>query len=86
MYKVEVSNSAGKELAKIRAIDFKFFTRLSVVIDSLARDPYQGKKLKGQFHNDFSVRVGDYRIVYTIYKDKLIVYIIDVGHRKDIYR
>lgn len=41
-------------------------------------------KLSGQ--DAYRVRVGDYRIIYTIEDDKLIVLVIDVGHRRDVYR
>ncbi|HVX83674.1 MAG TPA: type II toxin-antitoxin system RelE/ParE family toxin [Phycisphaerae bacterium] len=32
------------------------------------------------------MRVGDYRIIYTIHDDRLIVLVVDVGHRRDVYR
>ena len=86
MYSLEFSNTARKELTRVHQSDEKLFSRLSAAIESLRSDPYQGKKLKGEYYGDFSLRVGDYRIIYTIYKEKLIVYIIDLGHRKDIYR
>lgn len=42
------------------------------------------KKLKG--YNDLMrLRVGDYRIIYTVEHDKLIVYVIDIGNRGEIY-
>lgn len=34
----------------------------------------------------YRVRVGDYRIIYTIHDDRLIVLVVDVGHRRDVYR
>ena len=85
MYRIEFSNSAAKELVKIHKSDQRLYSRLTAVIESLRSNPYQGKKLKGPLKNDFSQRVGDYRIVYAVYKEKLVVYIIDLGHRKDIY-
>ena len=86
MYKIELANSAAKELEKIYHTDLKLYSRLLAVIESLSSDPYQGKKLKGQLKGDFSVRVGNYRIIYSVYKEKLIIYIIDIGHRREIYR
>ena len=41
-------------------------------------------KLKGE--DSYRIRVGDYRIIYTIQDDRLIVLVIEVGHRRDIYR
>ncbi len=86
MYKIEFSNFAYKELEKIYNIEKKLYFRLITAIETLRNNPYQGKKLKGKLKGDYSMRVSDFRIIYTIHKDKLIVYIIDLGHRKEIYR
>jgi len=86
MYKIEFSNLAAKELEKVFYADRKLYSRLYAAIESLSVDPFQGKRLKGRLVDDYSLRVGDYRIVYTICKDRLVVYIIDLGHRKDIYK
>lgn len=86
MYKIEFSQLAAKELEKIFRADNKLYTRFITVIESLGIDPFQGKRLKGKLSGDYSLRAGDYRVIYTVYKDRLIVYIIDLGHRKDIYK
>jgi mRNA interferase RelE/StbE len=86
MYKIEFSNLAFSELGKIYNIEKKLYFRLISAIETLRTNPFQGKKLKGKLKGDYALRVGDYRIIYTIHKDKLIVYIIDLGHRKEIYR
>jgi mRNA interferase RelE/StbE len=86
MHKIDFSNVAGSELKKVYNIEKKLYFRLISAIESLRADPFQGKKLKGRLKGDYSLRVGDYRIIYTIHKDRLIVYIIDLGHRKEIYR
>lgn len=86
MYRVELSNLAAKELERIYTADNKIYYRLIAVIESLAGDPYQGKKLKGKLKGDHSVRVGDYRVVYAIHKAKLIIHVIDIGHRREVYR
>jgi mRNA interferase RelE/StbE len=46
--------------------------------------PYGYKKLKGE--DAFRIHVGEYRIIYEIEDDKIIVTIVSVGHRKDIYK
>lgn len=86
MYRIEFANLAAKELEKIYSQDKKLYARLITAIETLKENPYQGKRLKGRFAGDCSLRVGDYRVIYTIYKSRLIVYIIDLGHRKEIYR
>lgn len=86
MHKIEFSNLAGNELEKIYKTDRKLYSRFITAIKSLRAYPFQGKCLKGKLKGDYSLRVGDYRIIYTIHKAKLIVYIIDLGHRKEIYK
>ena len=86
MHKIEFSYLASKEIEKIYKADRKLYSRLITAIEALRTDQYQGKRLKGRLCGDYSLRVGDYRVIYTIYKDKLMVYIIDLGHRKEIYR
>ena len=46
--------------------------------------PKESKKLKDR--NAYRVRVGNYRIIYEIFDNRLIIHVIAVGHRKDIYR
>jgi mRNA interferase RelE/StbE len=86
MHKIEFSNLAGKELEKIYRSDRKLYSRFISAIEPLQADPFQGKSLKGRLKGDYSLRIGVYRIIYTVYKNKLIVYIIDLGHRKEIYK
>ncbi len=45
--------------------------------------PIGYKKLKGR--DGYRIRVGNYRIIYEIYETELVIEIIDLGHRKDIY-
>ena len=52
----------------------------------LEADPFQGKPLKGRLQGSYSCRVGSYRIIYKIFQSKLLVIVIDIGHRRDIYR
>lgn len=86
MYRIEFSQLAAKELEKIYKIDRKLYFRLITASESLMKNPHQGKSLKGRLLGDYSLRVGDYRIIYTIRRDILVVYIIDLGHRREIYR
>ena len=83
-YRIEVKRSAAKALRKIPKADQK---RIADRIDSLAEslpDPDITKmKGKNPFHK---VRVGNYRIIYEIQEDVLLILIIKIGHRKDIYR
>jgi len=86
MFKIEFSDTAARELVKIAKIDAKLCSRLIAAIEPLKTDPYKGKSLKGKLLGSYSLRIGNYRVIYTIHKHRLIIYIIDVGQRKEIYR
>lgn len=83
-YRIKVQRSAAKALKKIPKPDRK---RISKKIDSLAEKLPNTDTTKMKGNNPFhKVRVGDYRIVYEIQDDLLVILIVKVGHRKDIYR
>ena len=83
-YRVEVKKSAAKMLKKIPKGDRK---RISDKIDSLSESLLNQEITKMKGKNPFhKVRVGDYRIIYEIQEEVLIILIVKVGHRKDIYR
>lgn len=83
-YRIEVKKSAAKELKKIPGPDQK---RISMAIDNLAENLPEPDttKMKGN-HPFHKIRVGNYRIIYEIQDDILLILIIKIGHRKDIYR
>jgi mRNA interferase RelE/StbE len=82
-YKISILRRAQKQLAKIPASDYK---KVKQAILDLAHDPRPpgSKKLKGR--PGWRIRQGDFRVIYEIQDDKLIVIVLDVGNRKDIYR
>jgi mRNA interferase RelE/StbE len=79
-----VQRSAEKELAALSSI---FQARIIKAIDGLAEDPRPNgcKKLSGS-KNAYRVRVGEYRIVYEVYDGVLVVIVIRVAHRREVYR
>jgi mRNA interferase RelE/StbE len=83
-YRIEVKPQPEKALARIPN---PYRRRIARAIDGLARDPRPAGcvKLAGA-ENAYRIRVGDYRIVYQIVDRILVVYIIRVAHRKDVYR
>jgi mRNA interferase RelE/StbE len=83
-YRIEVKRSAAKTLKKIPKASRK---RIVEKIDSLAESPPNPDTTKMKGNNPFhKVRVGDYRIVYEIQEDVLMILVVKIGHRKDIYR
>ena len=83
-YKVEILKRAAKRLAKLPSKDYQ---KIKNAIRDLAINPRpQGYlKLKGST-DKYRIRVGNYRVIYEIFDRKLIVTVVDLGHRKDIYR
>ena len=82
-YKLYIEKSAQKELSKIPHPDQN---RIINAIRNLAEDPRPSgvKKLSGR--DAWRIRVGKYRVIYEVYDDKLIILVISIGQRKDIYR
>ena len=83
-YKIEVSLTAEKQLRKLSQKD-----QISVLkrIQELSGEPRpnHSRKLRGQ-NNIYRVRVGNYRILYSIEDKHLTIIILKVGHRRDVYR
>jgi len=83
-YRVEVKLSAAKTLAKIPRPDQK---RIIEKIDSLAENIPSPATTKMKGENPFhKIRVGDYRIIYEIQGDVLVILILKIGHRRDVYK
>ena len=82
-YRVEVSPAA---LRAVRKLDPKLRPRIEGAIALLAEDPRPpaSRPLKGR--PGYRVRVGDYRIIYTIQDDVLVIVVVTLGHRRDVYR
>ncbi len=83
MYIIEIKKSAYKELSKVPTQEA---SKIIEEIDALAENPRpQGvKKLKGE--EGYRIRVGDYRVIYTIEDVVKIVEIQRIRHRKDAYK
>lgn len=77
MAEKELKKNISKDISKIilRSIDSK-----------LSEDPYgYGKELVGRWKDHRSMRVGDYRVIFKIMEKEILVLIIKIGHRKDVY-
>ena len=82
-YSVRIKSSAVKELASFPR-DAR--ERLVAAIDKLGEEPLRGALLKGGLRGLRRIRVGNYRIVYEVLDDELVVLVIRVAHRKGAYR
>jgi len=82
-YRVEVRPAA---LRSLRKIDPTVRPRIEGAIALLAEDPRPPASRPLTGRPGYRVRVGDYRIVYTIEHDVLLVVVVTLGHRRDVYR
>ncbi|MBD3271213.1 MAG: type II toxin-antitoxin system mRNA interferase toxin, RelE/StbE family [Elusimicrobia bacterium] len=86
MFKIELSKPAAKTLKKIYKSDKNLYYNFMHAFKDIANDPSLGKLLHGKLKGLSSYRIGSYRIIYETYYQKLLIIILDLGHRKDIYR
>lgn len=82
-YEIRWKRSAIKELKRLPSHVVK---RILVSVEALAQEPRpQGtRKLVGS-ENSYRIRVGEYRVVYTVLDNALVIEIVRVGHRSDVY-
>ena len=82
VYSILIKATAQKQLSKL---PWNVADDLLKLIQSLSTNPRPSgcKKLKGR--DGYRIRKGDYRIIYDIYDNKLVIEIIAAGNRKDIY-
>jgi mRNA interferase RelE/StbE len=83
-YRIEIKRSARKSFLGLpKSIQM----RMGAAINELAANPRPpgSRKLTGSSVL-YRVRIGDYRVVYEIHDDRLVVVVIRLGHRREIYR
>jgi mRNA interferase RelE/StbE len=83
-FRLEWRRSATKDLWRLPPVDI---ARILDAANALAGEPYPAgcAKLSGS-ERSFRIRVGNYRILYDVFDGRLVIEVIKVGHRKDVYR
>ncbi|MDE2976996.1 MAG: type II toxin-antitoxin system RelE/ParE family toxin [Acidobacteriota bacterium] len=83
-YEVQISRSAERQLARL---DSGTQRRIAATMLSLAKNPRPRgcRKLIG-YDDVFRVRVGRYRLLYSVSDETVVIVILKVGHRRDVYR
>lgn len=84
MYSLHFKKSVKKDLKKIG--ESESIRILETINKKLLPDPYVGKPLKGQDGEIWSFRVGEYRVLYNFDNDELVILIIRIGHRRELYK
>ena len=83
-HRVEFSPAAARQIRKLpRVVQH----RLRLATDGLAVDPRPAgaRSLQGD-SGRLRIRVGDYRVIYTVADDVVLVLVLSVGHRREVYR
>jgi mRNA interferase RelE/StbE len=82
-HRIEITPSAAKELSRIPR---KNLRRIVARIQALADDPRPPGSRKLCAQENYRIRQGDYRVLYQIEDDVLVVYVVKIAHRRDVYR
>jgi mRNA interferase RelE/StbE len=82
-YSIKYTKEAKK---KIEKLDKSIRLVIKKAIESLSSNPYKGKPLSYDLAGLHSLRTSDYRIIYRIKEKQLIIIVVTVGHRREIYK
>lgn len=84
MFGVEYLPAAVKDL---RGIDKKWQKKIILAIEELARDPFGKSNVKKLVNSPYyRLRVGDYRVVYDIQRSRVMILVVHIGKRGEVYR
>lgn len=86
IYRLEFSDAAKKDLKKLDKNDALLLLGwMRKNLDGMENPRIRGKQLVGNLAGVWRYRVGDYRILACIEDDKLVILVVSVGHRREIY-
>ncbi|NKB80599.1 MAG: type II toxin-antitoxin system mRNA interferase toxin, RelE/StbE family [Nitrospirales bacterium] len=83
-FEIQFKASVKKELQKLTKSDQEQI--LDSLQQRLAQNPYEGKAFSGEFKGLYRWRIGNVRVIYEIHNKQLIVLVLKIARRKDIYR
>jgi len=83
-YTIEFTASA---LGELRGLERHIQRRISAQIEELRDDPFPAgvRKFQGEAAH-WRIRIGDYRVIYRVEKQRVVIVIVRVGHRREVYR
>lgn len=86
IYRVSLTKDVEKSLLKINQSLPAIGSKIAGQIEALKTNPHLGSKLQGSDQDTRRIRVGDYRIIYEIYEDHLVILVIYIGPRGGAYK
>ncbi len=85
-YRIELTKAA-KDALTYRLPESVAVACWEFIRGPLAENPYRvGKPLRGQLAGRHSARRGEFRVIYQIFEERVVVRVIHIAHRRDIYR
>ncbi|MBM4126588.1 MAG: type II toxin-antitoxin system RelE/ParE family toxin [Nitrospira sp.] len=81
-YRILYTEEAARRIGKL---DKAVKDRVGKAIGRLSQNPELGKRLTGLLSDRWSYRVGDWRILYKVRKNEVVVLVLTVGHRSEVY-
>ena len=83
--KVEISDAAKRDIRRLdKPVARRVLTRLSWYADNIS--DLIPIPMQGRWAGFFKLRIGDYRVLYEIIEEENLIFVIQVGHRREIYR
>ncbi|MGE0085776.1 MAG: type II toxin-antitoxin system RelE/ParE family toxin [Desulfococcaceae bacterium] len=84
MFEIKYAKSVKKDLS---GTDKKYLEKIKNSIESLTEFPDVSniKKLSAHPLDDYRLRVGDYRVLFDVCRDQNVIFVLKIGHRKEIY-
>lgn len=83
-YRVEISKSVRKK--DLPSIPKRDVAKIVKCIEALADNPYPESAIRLKGREEWRIRQGDYRILYVVEQDIVTIFVVKVGHRREIYR
>ena len=82
-YRIEIRRQAIKDLARIERKDRQ---KIAAAIDELAQNPRPVGCKRLRNREGWRIRIGEYRVLYSIKEERLLVLVVRIGHRREVYR
>lgn len=86
MYRIDYSKRAQRQIRKMdKQVQRLLFAWIDKHLDGTENPRQHGKGLTDNRANEWRYRIGDYRLIYDIQEDKLVILALEFGYRKDVY-
>lgn len=82
---VELSDAAARDMRRLdKPVAHRILTRLHWLAENF--NDITPVPLKGEWSGFFKLRVGDYRVLYEIVEEEALIFVLRIGHRREVYR